>query len=150
MPAQSKQFTGTLELKADRDNFYPFIVFIESFISETGINAEDKNKILLVAEEILVNIISYAYKEQPGTIKTEILCEENLITMRFIDGGVPFNALEAPHPDISLPLEERGIGGYGILIVKTIMDSIGYKYSGGKNHLTITKNFSHSLNSSVN
>jgi sigma-B regulation protein RsbU (phosphoserine phosphatase) len=40
---------------------------------------------------------------------------------------------------VTLPLEERDIGGLGIFIVKKTMDSVCYRRNGDKNELAITK-----------
>ena len=42
-------------------------------------------------------------------------------------------------PDITLPLEERRIGGLGILMVIKKMDSVAYEYTDGENILTVVK-----------
>lgn len=53
--------------------------------------------------------------------------------------GTPFNPLEKEDPDITLPAEERGIGGLGIYMVKTMVDEVEYAYRDGCNHLTLRK-----------
>ena len=51
-----------------------------------------------------------------------------------------FNPLEQHDTITDLPLEKRGLGGYGILIIKKIMDSVLYEYVNENNRLTIIKN----------
>ena len=71
----------------------------------------------LVCEELVVNVVSYAYPEGvEGYLKIQIEKADGCITLKFIDGGVPFNPLERDMPDVSLPLEERQIGGLGIFL----------------------------------
>ena len=62
-----------------------------------------------------------------------------MITVSFIDGGMPFNPLEIADPDVSLSAEERGIGGLGIFMVKKTMDRMEYSYENGFNILIIHK-----------
>ena len=68
-----------------------------------------------------------------------VMRDDNHITLRFRDGGVPFNPLELASPDISLPIEQRGIGGLGFFIVTKKMDSVKYEYTDGENVLTVMK-----------
>jgi anti-sigma regulatory factor (Ser/Thr protein kinase) len=136
---EEKVSPGSLELIADRDNFYQFINFIENYIAKIGIQKEDATNILLASEEIIINIISYAYENEKGTIKIDLSNDKGRINLNFTDYGKPFNPLKINETDISLPLEKRGEGGYGILIVKKIMDSVHYEYRDGKNVLTVTK-----------
>ena len=75
--------------------------------------------IRLVSEEIIVNILNYAYPQQAEGYLTLCLWDEDgEITLEFIDGGIPFNPLDKADPDISLPLEQREIGGLGIFLVR--------------------------------
>ena len=96
--------------------------------------------IRLVTEELVVNIADYAYPDGVNDfLDVEIERDEKYITLRFRDGGVPFNPLEQPSPDISLPMEQRRIGGMGLLIVMKKMDAVAYEYTDGKNVLTVMK-----------
>ena len=58
----------------------------------------------------------------------------------FIDNGVPYAPLAKADPDITLSVEERGIGGLGIYMVKKTMDDVSYEYKDGRNILRIKKN----------
>ena len=62
--------------------------------------------------------------------------------MEFIisDTGQPFDPTSVPPADTTLGVEERKIGGLGILMVQTIMDEVKYRYEDGKNILSMTKN----------
>ena len=70
----------------------------------------------------------------------EVFLEEKDVTIIFKDNGIPYNPLARKDPDITLPLEERRIGGLGIYIVKKYMDNIDYAYENGMNVVTIKKN----------
>ena len=96
--------------------------------------------IRLVTEELVVNIVDYAYPEGGDDyLDVEIERDEERITLCFRDGGVPFNPLDQPPPDISQPMEQRPIGGLGFFIVTKKMDSVTYEYTGGENVLTVMK-----------
>ena len=96
--------------------------------------------IRLVVEELVVNIVDYAYPNRAdGYLDVEIKCDEKSITLCFRDGGIPFNPLVKDPPDISLPIEQRRIGGLGIFLVIKKMDAVSYKYIDGENFLTVMK-----------
>ena len=97
----------------------------------------------LVCEELVVNVVDYAYPEDAeGYLDIEIEREENSIVIRFKDGGTPFNPLAREMPDITLPLEERRIGGLGIFLIIKKMDEVSYDYVNNENVLTIKKTIS--------
>ena len=92
-------------------------------------------------EEVFVNIARYAYPDEKGEAVLGISFdgESRTITLRMRDKGVPFDPLARPDPDITLPAEERSIGGLGIFMMKKVMDSVHYSYTNGENVLTMSK-----------
>ena len=96
----------------------------------------------VVVEELMLNIVDYSHSEY---LDIEILRDEKSITLRIHDAGMPFNPLERELPDLSLPMEDRPIGGLGIFMVIKYMDSVTYDYAGGENILTLIKNLTKDL-----
>ena len=72
-------------------------------------------------------------------MRVEIQEDPLAAIITFIDSGMPYDPLARPDPDVTLPAEEREIGGLGIYMVKKSMDNISYEYKDGKNILTIKK-----------
>ena len=101
----------------------------------------ERMHIELVTEEIFVNIASYAYSEPGGfvTIRRSGGEGPDGLTLTFIDGGVRYDPLKKPDPDLTLSAEDRPIGGLGVFLVKKIVDEAHYKYEEGKNILTVRK-----------
>ena len=93
-------------------------------------------RIGVVVEELVLNIVDYANSDY---LDVEIICDEESISLRFRDGGVPFNPLEKEEPDFTVPFEDRKIGGLGIFMVINYMDKVTYDYAGGENILTVMK-----------
>ena len=57
----------------------------------------------------------------------------------FRRSGTPFDPLAREDPDIMLSGEERGIGGLGIYMVKTMVDELEYEYRDGCNRLMMRR-----------
>ena len=94
----------------------------------------------LALEEILTNIIFYGYTDnREHEIKVRLSVQPGEVQAEVEDDGQPFNPLEAPEPDTTKPLEERAVGGLGILLVRKLMDDLEYKRQGDGNLLTIKK-----------
>lgn len=95
----------------------------------------------MACEEIVMNVTSYAYPDDvEGFIDVEIEKTDHSITIRFKDGGMPFNPLERPKPNTKLSWKQRRIGGLGIFLVTKKMDAVCYAYEDNHNVLTIEKN----------
>lgn len=98
-------------------------------------------KLQLSIEEAVENVVRYAYEGGIGWLEvgTSLDHDSLVLTVELRDAGVPFNPLEAPDPDVTLPANEREIGGLGIFLCKQMMDTLNYKYEEGNNVLTMTK-----------
>ena len=108
---------------------------------EAGVTLRQQLKLELGFEEILVNIISYAY-EDPGYVWVKTTEEGDCFRVEFADHGKPFDPLEKDRrPSEEIPLEEREAGGYGIFLVKKNFKSVEYKheelFGQMANHLTM-------------
>jgi len=107
--------------------------------------AEDKLiKLDLALEEIMVNIIKYAYPENSAGGNIMVACGlktasgKPLFAVEITDTGYPFNVTDdAPSPDINADIDRRQIGGLGILLVKKTMDMVSYHRVKNKNILTL-------------
>ena len=78
------------------------------------------------AEELLVNVFSYAVPDVPG--EAQVACREGRLDnvpyfcFKVQDWGAPFDPfLEAPVPDVSLGVDERPVGGLGIHLIKSVV-----------------------------
>ena len=100
---------------------------------------EEIQVLRLACEEIIMNVTSYAYPEGVDGFLDVDIQKTDRMTIRFEDGGVPFNPLEQEKPDTGLSWDKRRIGGLGIFLFRRKMDDVRYTYENGKNVLTIEK-----------
>jgi serine/threonine-protein kinase RsbW len=95
----------------------------------------------LVIEEALSNIIFYAFKDSgKHEIKISVSLTNKKLIIKISDKGIPFNPLSLQQPDITLPAEERPIGGLGVFLISQIMDKMSYTRQMNQNILTLNKN----------
>ncbi len=125
-----------------QENYKTFYTWLHDACSEWKINEDLTNKLDMCAEEIFANVAFYAYPEKQGMIDVSLNKAHDNIIFEFKDEGIEYNPLEKPDPDITLPPEERPIGGLGIFMVKNLADNIRYKRENNKNVLTLIFNFS--------
>ena len=114
--------------------------FIEEIGEELGLDMELQMNLNLVMEEMVSNVIFYAYPEGK-TADIELVAESDGKELTFVlsDRGKEFDPTlkEDANPDIN-PID-RDLGGMGIFIVKNIMNQVTYQRLEGKNLLTMTK-----------
>jgi len=131
-----------MSLPAKTENLQAVTDFVTAELEKSDCSLKVRMQIELAVEEIFVNIANYAYRPEVGdaTVRCAVDKDPLQVVIQFLDQGKPYNPLEKKDADISVPFEEREIGGLGILLVKKSMDSIDYQYKDGKNILTIKKN----------
>jgi serine/threonine-protein kinase RsbW len=116
--------------------------FVEEIGEELGLDMELQMNLNLVMEEMVSNVIFYAYPE--GTeAEIELLAETKDKELTFVlsDKGKEFDPTAKADADPDVNPMDREIGGMGIFIVKNIMNKVTYQRLEGKNLLTMKKNF---------
>jgi serine/threonine-protein kinase RsbW len=94
----------------------------------------------LALDEIVTNVVRYGFDESAGKeIVAQVTARENELTTVVSDPGREFNPLEVAPPDLTAPLAERSLGGLGIHLVRSLMDTIEYHRQNGENVLTMRK-----------
>ena len=92
----------------------------------------------LVLEELITNIIKYAYDDdKTHEIRVRVALEAEYVVVQIEDDGRPFNPLEAPAADVHKPLEDRPIGGLGLHLVRQMTEHMDYRRIGNKNHVEV-------------
>lgn len=116
-------------------------IFVEEVSEELGLDPETTMNLNLALEEVVSNVILYAYPREMGE-KITIMAqtEKQSLIFTITDKGKEFDPTKVEEADVTLSAEEREIGGLGIFIVKNIMNEVTYQRLDGKNILTLKKN----------
>ena len=141
MPKNKKQNTvNHLRLKAELENLPVFLTFALSRAQQLRFAEKQLLEVELVLEEILVNIIKYAYSAgQAGWIDLNLECKpDDRLHLEIRDRGTLFNPLERADPDLEAGLMERPIGGLGIYFIKKFADNLSWHRENNENCLNIT------------
>ena len=130
-----------LFIEALTDNLDSVLAFVDEQLEATECSMKIQMQIDLAVEEIFVNIANYAYDPEtgPATVRVDVAPDGTVVTITFVDNGVPYDPLAKADPDITLPAEQHEIGGLGIFLVKKNMDDVSYEYVNGSNILTLKK-----------
>jgi serine/threonine-protein kinase RsbW len=113
--------------------------FVREGALAAGIAESELAKLDLVLEEILINVARYAYAPETGSVAVSY--SQNApgrLKVEIGDYGCVFNPLEADPPDLSRGLADRPIGGLGVFLVRSMVDSIAYRRENGQNILSFT------------
>ncbi|MBT4489629.1 MAG: transporter substrate-binding domain-containing protein, partial [Rhodospirillaceae bacterium] len=101
-------------------------------------------KFNIIFDELLNNIISYAYvDDEEHNIEVRMKRTGSRLNVTISDDGTPFNPLSLEKPDTELSLEDRDIGGMGIHLVRNLVDEVFYHRRIGRNVITIIHKLEH-------
>ena len=133
--------TDELTVEAAVQNLQMVQDYIDEKLDAAGCPLETKILVDTAAEEIFGNIAYYAYVPGKGDVSVRAVVSDDpkAIRITFTDHGKPYNPLDKPNPDVTLPREKRRIGGLGIFMTKQMMDEMSYQYEDEKNILTLIK-----------
>jgi anti-sigma regulatory factor (Ser/Thr protein kinase) len=134
--------TGFVELRlaADLDGLAGLADRVERFGAEQGLSANVVNAINVVLDEAVSNAINHGYDAGVrGEIAVRLRRGADRVEIEVEDDGRPFDPLQVPPPDLTLPLERRPIGGLGVHLIKNLMDEVSYVHQHGRNVLKMAK-----------
>lgn len=116
---------------------------MRSFVAEVcralGLNGDELWAVQLAADEACSNVLEHAYAGRPGLMEVEVEGEPLGIRITIRDWGKPFDPDAIPEPDLTLPLEERKVGGLGMYIMRKLMDEVAYEFHEEGNALVLRK-----------
>lgn len=115
---------------------------IESVMATPEVSALSDDiqfKVRLCVEEVEENILCYSGSTW---VEVSVDIEDGFLNIAFCDGGVEFDPLAKPDPDITSSLETRQVGGLGIFICKQMMDDLEYRFADKCNKFVMRKKIS--------
>ncbi len=123
---------------AKLENLNNILDVINSAGEKANLSKKKLYQLRLISEEILVNIINYAYPDTEGDIFLKYEISEKKIDLLIKNKGIKFNPLEKELPDVNADLKDREAGGLGIFLVTQISNKVEYRYENSENILLIS------------
>jgi serine/threonine-protein kinase RsbW len=144
IPADPASKSLHFELHGDPREIVPGVEDIETFLRDAGCNAASVGQLAVVAEEILANIVRDAWAgREPGHCAVDLRAAAKPdgihVSLRTEDDGIAFDPIAAESPDVEASLDERAIGGLGILLIRTMTDRQVYHRVDGRNIFEVFK-----------
>jgi len=144
------RFFGTIRGKMDYHVSLPATVesvpvlrdFILNACQRHGLAGQDLEDVLLVSDEAATNIVLHAYNGDYGEplFECELEIESgSLFRIQLKDRGAPFKKEEVPGPDIRENMAGRRRGGFGVYLIKSLMDSVEYHRKDEVNYFVAQK-----------
>jgi anti-sigma regulatory factor (Ser/Thr protein kinase) len=119
------------------------IEMVDRVGAEAGIPARAVMQLQVVLDEVLSNVIKYAWPEGGShEFFVRLTVQDGRIEITITDDGNPFNPLAQPPPKPPPPGRRPLPGGVGIHMVRQLVDGFEYVRFDGRNQITLTKRYS--------
>ena len=135
-------YEDQLTLQNDVHQVKQLNAFVKQTVGQLQIEASLAKQLQLAVEEAVVNVMEYAYPAgETGDVTIKMMSDGSVLRIQIIDRGVYFDPTAKEKADIDIPVQDRQIGGLGILLVRELMDSINYERINQLNILSLTKKY---------
>lgn len=133
-----KADTSSAVHRTSHEELADLVAAIEALGEEDGWSGDLTFRISLVVDELVQNVVDYAYNDTSGDVEVAVTSRDETVIIEITDEGKPFDPLtDAPAPDLTSPIESRPIGGLGVHFTMTLMDDVEYHRESGQNRLRI-------------
>jgi anti-anti-sigma factor len=113
---------------------------VETFAQRAGLSPQATFELSLAVDEVVTNIISYAYGDGDAhEIVVRLAVESGDVVVEIEDDGRPFDPLAVPAPRVDLPPAARPVGGLGMHLVRKVTDAVHYERRQERNRLVMRK-----------
>ena len=128
-----------ITIKADMSEIDRVNGAFSEYAENAGLGAGIIQKVSISIDDLLNNIVSYGFDDPKGhEIEISATHANDRLVITVTDDGKPFNPFDRVGPDTTLSLEERDIGGLGVLLVAKLMDQCTYRRLRNRNVVTLT------------
>ncbi len=132
--------TTMLVLTNHREEFPKLVAWLEECGAKLGWPQDLLMQLNLVLEEWIVNVVSYAFPDREvHEIELRLWQTDTQVRIEIIDDGVPFDPTAYAPPDLSMPVEQRDVGGLGIHFIRESTDGFTYARQDDRNVVAIVK-----------
>lgn len=127
------------EFTADKTAIPEVHEFVKSTLERNGILGSKRDDMILACDEAASNIVEHAFccnKSSRNTFVLALQCSKNRVTATFFDSGAAFDWKKIELPDIRRNLSGEKRGGYGVFLMRKLVDKIVYS---ARRRLNVTR-----------
>jgi len=129
---------GELTLAADSTAAATVLAWLTREL--TSLSESVCHDLLLVAEEVVTNIVQHGELAQGATLDVRWQYRDKEVELNFSDPGTPFDPItQAPRSALGEPSETARIGGLGVHLLEALTDRQYYQRIDQRNCLRLIK-----------
>ncbi|MBJ7259129.1 MAG: ATP-binding protein [Chthoniobacterales bacterium] len=135
--------TASADFISDRAELEKLEGFTADFAAKAGLSDKELFALQIIVEELVTNVIDYGgVPAGEHAVRVDLSADDGELLIRLTDRGREYNPLLREDPDVTLPAEQRPIGGLGVHFCKKLTEEQEYARVDGCNVLTLRKKLS--------
>jgi serine/threonine-protein kinase RsbW len=118
---------------------------LEAWCDASDVPVATRHALLLILDELFSNVVIHGFHHSAhGRVTVQAQRRPDEVEVWITDDAPPFDPLRYTLPDVSLPIEERRVGGLGLMLVRRTADCFEYRRvdvngATGRNEVRFTK-----------
>ena len=112
----------TLKLKSDLRIIEPVTDFSYKFGLNSGLTKEEATKLALAIDELITDIVLFAYKNEKGEFKISFNLTDDSIEIIVHELGEPFDPNKHKY-DVKKVIEKNDFEGAGLRLIENLVDN---------------------------
>ncbi len=132
--------THRLEIPSSTRHLAEVRRFVERYAREVGLSEEMVDQFRLAVDEACTNVIEHAYRgDESYMISICVTTTRDRFTVVIRDRGRAFEPQRYQSPDLLDLVQQRRDGGFGVHLMRRLMDRVEYRRRGDYNEVALTK-----------
>ncbi len=113
------------QLRSRISDFDALVQALTAWAMEAGVPRATMGSVVLILDELFANIVAHGYRNDPdGQVVVQAQVADGALQVTLADQAPAFDPVHAPEPDTTLSIEDRRIGGLGLLFVRRTADTL--------------------------
>ncbi len=115
------------QLRSRISDFDALVQALTAWAVAAGVPRATMGSVVLILDELFANIVAHGYRNDPhGEVVVQAQVADGALQVTLADQAPAFDPVHAPEPDTTLSIEERRIGGLGLLFVRRTADTLSW------------------------
>jgi anti-sigma regulatory factor (Ser/Thr protein kinase) len=128
-----------VRVRADEDGLARVFHTYDRFVHRHDVPDDVRRDVYVALEEIVSNVSRHAGAARAAHVGVTLMIDRGTLRVRIVDDGPAFDPFSAPEFDVTQTLEDRPVGGLGVLLVKKLTDEHSYSRRGQYNRVVLSK-----------
>lgn len=130
----------SLVVRSSTKNLDKVRSFVSRHAAAARFPAATIENVTMAVDEACANVIEHAYgNESDHTIDIAVLTFDDRMVVRIRDEGKKFDQASYQEPDLATFVRQKKSGGFGVHLMRKLMDQVEYRHLDGQNETLLIK-----------